>query len=65
MFMIFGLFNLVISDQANLGGGPIDRYPSVQQDYYRVCPLPRCKRCPSKEEIRAPGVGFALETSHG
>lgn len=35
------------------------------QDYHRICPLPRCNTCPSVEELRAPGIGFALETSHG
>ena len=59
--MIFGHFSLVSSSQAVLGGPSID----VPQEYDRICPLPRCARCPSDEEIRAPGVGFALETSHG
>ncbi|TVY18190.1 hypothetical protein LARI1_G003133 [Lachnellula arida] len=61
IFMIFGLFNLVSSSQAVLDSASIN----TPQTYYRICPLPRCERCPSDEEIRAPGVGFALETSHG
>ncbi|PIA94311.1 hypothetical protein CB0940_08235 [Cercospora beticola] len=36
-----------------------------QQDYYRICPLPRCERCPTIEELQAPGIGFALEMGHG
>lgn len=65
MFMIFNLFNLVRSSQAVLGSASIDVPQDYIQDYVRICPLPRCKRCPSDEEIRAPGIGFALETSHG
>ncbi|KAF7875139.1 hypothetical protein EAF04_002311 [Stromatinia cepivora] len=61
MFMISGLFNQVSSSQADLDGASID----VPQDYDRICPLPICERCPSNEDIRAPGVGFALESSHG
>lgn len=72
MFMIFSLFHLVTSSQAVLGGASIDKPPPKdfynerpREDYYRICPLHNCERCPSEEEIQAPGVGFALETSHG
>jgi hypothetical protein len=36
-----------------------------QQEYYRICPLPKCASCPTAQQLRAPGIGFALETSHG
>lgn len=35
------------------------------QDYYRICPLPPCTSCPTDEQLRAPGIGFALEIGHG
>ena len=63
MFMIFSLFNLVRSSQAVLSDALYDGPPHVP--YYRICPLHKCIRCPSDKEIRAPGVGFALETSYG
>ncbi|KAM3068015.1 hypothetical protein ACMFMG_011062 [Clarireedia jacksonii] len=63
MFMIFSVFNLASSSQVDLGGTSIDG--PQDQDYYRICPLSKGGRCPSIEEIRAPGVKFALETSHG
>ncbi|KAM0145993.1 hypothetical protein ACHAPG_011362 [Botrytis cinerea] len=53
MFVVFCLFNLITSNQAQ---------PS---NYGRICPLPTCSQCPSNEEIKAPGIGFALETSYG
>jgi hypothetical protein len=34
-------------------------------EYYRICPLPKCEKCPSTDELRAPAVGLALETAHG
>ena len=61
LLIFFGLFSLVTSSQAVLGDASI----VVPQEYNRICPLPRCKRCPSDKELRAPGVGFAIETSHG
>ncbi|KAF7190978.1 hypothetical protein HII31_07670, partial [Pseudocercospora fuligena] len=38
---------------------------SISKENYRICPLPPCKTCPSTENLQAPGVGLALETSHG
>ncbi|PQE10339.1 hypothetical protein CJF32_00000872 [Rutstroemia sp. NJR-2017a WRK4] len=65
MFMVFGLFNLVSSRQANSSCESIRTGDKYYKDYFRICPLPKCEGCPSKQEIRVPGIGFALETSHG
>ncbi|KAI9857502.1 MAG: hypothetical protein M1813_008252 [Trichoglossum hirsutum] len=35
------------------------------EDSPRICPLPKCKSCPTAEQILAPGVGFALEMGYG
>lgn len=35
------------------------------QEYYRPSPLPRCEECPNVDQLRAPGIGFALEVDHG
>ena len=40
-------------------------YTTARGDYYRICPLPKCTSCPTREAIRAPGIGFALETGYG
>lgn len=37
----------------------------LPEDSPRICPLPRCERCPTVEQIQAPGVGFALEMGYG
>ncbi|KAF2148847.1 hypothetical protein K461DRAFT_246983 [Myriangium duriaei CBS 260.36] len=44
---------------------PNDKSVRPLHDYYRICPLPKCERCSSIEEIRSPGIGLILETSHG
>ncbi|KAI0451264.1 hypothetical protein F5B21DRAFT_487788 [Xylaria acuta] len=31
----------------------------------RICPLPKCSKCPSIERATAPAVGLALEIGHG
>jgi hypothetical protein len=36
-----------------------------RQEYYRPCPLPKCDTCPSVEDLRAPGIGLALDTAYG
>ncbi|KAI9764587.1 MAG: hypothetical protein M1840_008316 [Geoglossum simile] len=35
------------------------------KDSPRICPLPKCQKCPTVEQILAPGVGFALEMGYG
>ncbi|KAF2163739.1 hypothetical protein M409DRAFT_57229 [Zasmidium cellare ATCC 36951] len=42
--------------------GPVAVQP---QEYYRPSPLPRCEECPSVDQLRAPGIGLALEIDHG
>ena len=37
----------------------------LPEDSPRICPLPKCKRCQTAEQILAPGVGFALEMGYG
>ena len=37
----------------------------LPEDTVRICPLPWCKRCPTAEQIQAPGIGFGLEMGCG
>lgn len=59
----FCLFTTASVNTADLIPSADDRPPP--QDYYRICPFPRCETCPSDEELRAPGVGLALDIDHG
>jgi hypothetical protein len=44
---------------------PTESAHVLTQEPARICPLPKCEGCPSIEELKAPGIGFALETDHG
>ncbi|KAH8908548.1 hypothetical protein BR93DRAFT_966607 [Coniochaeta sp. PMI_546] len=43
---------------------PQDVAPDVEKPIF-ICPLPRCRQCPSTQRRTAPGVGFALEIGYG
>lgn len=60
-------FRLLSLSQATIALSPPDlATPDPYLDHLpRTCPLPRCKRCPTVEQIQAPGVGFALEMGYG
>ncbi|EPE35857.1 hypothetical protein GLAREA_05195 [Glarea lozoyensis ATCC 20868] len=66
MLILFGVCNLVNSSQVVLQDAQKDvSQAPYRADNPRIYPLPECERCPSEKEIRAPGVGFAVETSYG
>ena len=39
--------------------------PQELHEYGRVCPMQKCHQWSEVGELEAPGIGFALETSHG
>ena len=43
---------------------PQDVAPDVEKPIF-ICPLPRCRQCPSTQRRTALGVGFALEIGMG
>ena len=55
------------SAQIFLGVGPPESsfHEPLPEDTVRICPLPWCKRCPTTEQIQAPGIGFGLEMGYG
>lgn len=55
------------SAQNRLDAGPPESsiHEPLPEDTVRICPLPWCKRCPTAEENRAPGIGFSLEMGYG
>ncbi|KAH0538820.1 hypothetical protein FGG08_004596 [Glutinoglossum americanum] len=65
LIALFSLLSLLMRVAPVLSSsGPIPPEPPPE-DSPRICPLPKCKRCPTAEQILAPGVGFALEMGYG
>lgn len=60
-------FHEASSARNRLDAGPPESsiHEPLPEDSVRVCPLPWCKRCPTAEEIQAPGIGFSLEMGYG
>lgn len=56
-----------VSAKDNLDAGPPESsiHEPLPEDSARICPLPRCQRCPTAREVQAPGIGFGLEMGYG
>ncbi|PGH28056.1 hypothetical protein AJ80_00312 [Polytolypa hystricis UAMH7299] len=68
IFLLPGIFPLLlILTQAITAQGAVRgvHASGPLEDSVRISPLAKCASCPTKEEITAPGVGFALEMGYG